>query len=144
MLRSIPYAGSRAESERLRSLFAGWCRERSYDGSADSLERDWDRIVTFYDFPAEHWKHIRTTNVVESRFAALRLRTDAAKRFKRVDRAIAVIWKMLLVAEGRFRRLKAPELLRDVYLGAVYKDVIVVEPTPEKVAIDVTSLSITY
>ena len=72
--------------------------------------------------------------VVESPFAALRLRTDAAKRFKRVDRAIAVIWKMLLVAESRFRRLKAPELMRDVYLGAVYKDGIVVEPTPEKVA----------
>ena len=134
MLRGIPYAGSRAESERLRSLFAGWCRERSYDGAAESLERDWDRMVTFYDFPAEHWKHVRTTNVVESPFAALRLRTDAAKRFKRVDRAIAVIWKMLLVAESRFQRLKAPELMRDVYLGAVYKDGIVVEPTPEKVA----------
>ena len=58
---------------------------------------------------------------MESPFAALRLRTDAAKRFKRVDRAIAVIWKMLLVAESRFQRLKAPELMRDVYLGAVYK-----------------------
>ena len=134
MLRGIPYVGSRAESERLRSLFAGWCREHSYDAAAESLERDWDRMVTFYDFPAEHWKHVRTTNVVESPFAALRLRTDAAKWFKRVDRAIAVIWKMLLVAESRFRRLKAPELMRDVYLGAVYKDGIVVEPTPEKVA----------
>ena len=127
MLRSIPYAGSRAESERLRSVFCGWCRERSYDGAAESLERDWGRMVTFYDFPAERWKHVRTTNVVESPFAALRLRTDAAKRFKRVDRAIAVIWKMLLVAESRFRRLKAPELMRDVYLGAVYKDGIVVD-----------------
>ena len=47
MLRGIPYAGSRAESERLRSLFCGWCRERSYDGAAESLERDWDRMVTF-------------------------------------------------------------------------------------------------
>ena len=65
---------------------------------------------------------------------ALRLRTDAAKRFKRVDRAIAVIWKMLMVAENRFRRLKASELMKDVFLGAVYKDGIVIEPTPEKVA----------
>ena len=63
-------------------------------------------MVTFYDFPAEHWKHVRTTNVVESPFAALRLRTDAAKRFKRVDRAIAVIWKMLLVAESRFHKAR--------------------------------------
>ncbi|MCY4579683.1 MAG: IS256 family transposase [Chloroflexi bacterium] len=134
MLRSIPYAGSRAESERLKSVFAGWCRERSYDAAAETLERDWDRMVTFYDFPAEHWRHLRTTNVVESPFAALRLRTDAAKRFKRVDRAIAVIWKMLMVAESRFRRLKAPELMKDVHQGAIYKDGIIIESEPEKVA----------
>ena len=66
--------------------------------------------------------------------AALRLRTDAAKRYKRVDRAIAVIWKMLMVAEQRFRRLKAPELIEDVYLGAQYVDGIVSETTAEKVA----------
>ena len=65
---------------------------------------------------------------MESPFAALRLRTDAAKRYKRVDRAIAVIWKMLMVAEGRFRRLKAPELIFDVYLGPRYADGIVVKP----------------
>ena len=47
---------------------------------------DWDRMVTFYDFPEAHWKHLRTTNVVESPFASVRLRTSAAKRFKRVDR----------------------------------------------------------
>ena len=48
MLRSIPYAESRAESERLKSVFARLCRERSYDTAAESLERDWDRMVTFY------------------------------------------------------------------------------------------------
>ena len=134
LLRSIPYAGSRAESERLKSVFAGRCRERSYDGAAESLERNWERMVTFYDFPAKHWRHLRTTNVVESQFAALRLRPDAAKRFKRVDRAIAVIWKMLMVAESRFRKLKSPELMMDVHMGAIYNDGIVIEPTPEKVA----------
>ena len=59
--------------------------------------------MSFYDFPTEHWVHLRTTNPLESPFVALRLRTDAAKRDKRVDRAIAVIWKMLMVAESRFR-----------------------------------------
>ena len=58
-----------------------------------------------------------------------RLRTDAAKRYKRVDRAIRAIWKMLMVAEGRFRRLKAPELIEDVYLGAQYADGIAIEST---------------
>ncbi len=46
-----------------------------------TLGRDWERLVTFYDFPAEHWKHLRTSNVVESPFAAVRLRPSAAKRF---------------------------------------------------------------
>ena len=53
---------------------------------------------------------------------------------KRVDRAIAVIWKMLMVAEKRFRRLQAPELMKDVYLGARYLDGIAIEATAEKVA----------
>ena len=116
-----------------RSLLDG-CRDHSYEAASVTLERDWDRMITFYDFPKEHWQHLRTTNPVESPFAALRLRTDAAKRYKRVDRAIAVIWKMLMVAEQRFRRLKAPELIEDVYLGAQYVDGIVFEPTAEKVA----------
>ena len=91
--------------------------------------------MTFYDFPREHWRHLRTTNPVgESPFAALRLRIDAARRYKRVDRAIAVMWKMLMVAEKRFRRLQAPELMADVYLGARYVDGIAVEATAEKVA----------
>ena len=134
MLRTIPYAPTRTEAERLRTVFTRWCGDHSYEAASEALERDWDRMVTFYDFPKEHWGHLRTTNPVESPFAALRLRTDAAKRYKRVDRAIAVIWKMLMVAEQRFRRLKAPELIEDVYLGAQYVDGIVSETTAEKVA----------
>ena len=96
MLRTIPYAPTRTETERLRTVFTRWCGDHSYEAASEALERDWDRMVTFYDFPKEHWGHLRTTNPVESPFAALRLRTDAAKRYKRVDRAIAVIWKMLM------------------------------------------------
>jgi putative transposase len=77
-------------------------------------------MVTFYQFRREHWKHLRTSNPVESPFAAVRLRTAAAKRFKRVDNATAVIWKTLLVAEKTFWRLDAPELLADVASGVLY------------------------
>ncbi len=77
-------------------------------------------MVTFYQFPREHWKHLRTSNPVESPFAAVRLRTAAAKRFKKVENATAVIWKTLLIAEKTFRRLDAPELLADVASGAMY------------------------
>jgi putative transposase len=78
--------------------------------------------VTFYQFPSEHWPHLRTTNIVESPFAAVRLRTAAAKRFKKVENATAVIWKMLQVAESTFRRLKGAELLPAVYAGEQYRD----------------------
>ena len=55
-------------------------------------------------------------------FAGLRLRTDAAKRFKKVENATAAIFKLLLIAEKNFRRLNAPELMREVYLGVRFED----------------------
>ncbi|MDF0673164.1 MAG: transposase [Nitrospira sp.] len=90
--------------------------------AVDRLHHDWERLVTFYQFPKEHWRHLRTTNGVESPFAAVRLRTTAGKRFKRVESATALIWKLLQVAEQTFRRLNAPELLPLVYAGAPFLD----------------------
>jgi putative transposase len=116
-LQDIAYAESRPEAEENRDLFLAWCRKEGQRAAGDTLVRDWGRMVTFYQFPKEHWKHLRTTNVVESPFAALRLRTDAAKRYRKVENATAVIWKMLMLAERRFRRLDAPEKLIQVYLG---------------------------
>ena len=116
-LQDIVYSESRQEAEEKRDLFVEWCREQEYRTAGETLLRDWERRVTFYRFPKEHWKHLRTTNVVESPFAALRLRTDAAKRYRKVENATAVIWKMLLLAEQRFRRLDAPEKLKLVYLS---------------------------
>ena len=116
-LQDIAYAESRQEAEEKRDVFLEWCRKDGHRSAGETLLRDWDRMVTFYQFPKEHWKHLRTTNVVESPFAALRLRTDAAKRYKKVENATAVIWKMLMLAERRFRRLDAPEKLMQVYLG---------------------------
>ena len=92
------------------------------------------RDLWLYNYPKKQWQHLRTTNPVESPFAALRLRTDAAKRFKKVENAQAVIWKMLLVAEQRFRRLKAPELMKDVYRGAEYVNGVLVTQAPEEKA----------
>jgi putative transposase len=66
--------------------------------------------------------HLRTSNVVESPFASVRLRTTAAKRFKKVENATALIWKLLQVAESTFRRLKGAELLPAVYAGEQYVD----------------------
>ena len=65
-------------------------------------------------------KHLRTSNPIESPFAAVRLRTAAVKRYKKIENATAVIWKTLLIAERTFQRLDAPELLAEVAEGVVY------------------------
>jgi len=120
MLTAIPYAETREQAERKKHVFAEWCAKKGYETAARVLDHDWERLTTFYRFPKEHWKHLRTTNVVESPFATVRLRTSAAKRYKKVKNATAVIWKTLLVAEQGFRKLNAPELLIEVAAGAVY------------------------
>lgn len=121
LLRAIVYAPARAEAVKARQAFkkryGPW-----YPKSVAVLEDDWDRMVTFYDFPEAHWTHLRTTNVVESPFASVRLRTSAAKRFKRVESATAMIWKLLTVAEKRFRKLNAPHLLGAVFEGTKFVD----------------------
>ncbi|PTL36672.1 IS256 family transposase [Candidatus Methylomirabilis limnetica] len=120
LLTQIPYAATQQEAERLKAVYQHWCRQQGLEAAALVLDRDWERMLTFYQFPKAHWIHLRTSNPIESPFAALRLRTDAAKRFKQVENATAVIWKMLLVAQGRFRRLNAPELLAEVYHGVTF------------------------
>jgi len=120
-LKRIPYAETRTECERLRDIFIDRYK-RDYPKAGEKLLSDWDRMVTFYSFPKEHWVHIRTTNVVESPFSSVRLRTDAAKRFKKVHNATAMIWKLLQVAEKNFRTLKGYWLLSDVYKGKMFVD----------------------
>ncbi|HUO77830.1 MAG TPA: transposase [Thermodesulfovibrionales bacterium] len=91
--------------------------QKEYQKATQKLLSDWDRMTTFYSFPNEHWVHLRTTNVVESPFGSVRLRTDAAKRFKKIQNATAMIWKLLQVAEKSFRMLKGYWLLQEVYEG---------------------------
>ena len=121
LLRKIAYASSRTAAEKAREAFGNRYGD-TYPKAVEILAGDWDRMGAFFDFPAGHWRHLRTTNVVESPFAAVRLRTSAAKRFKKVDGATALIWKLLMVAEKRFRKLNAPHLLPAVLRGDRYKD----------------------
>ncbi len=120
LLTKIPYAEAREDADRQKRAFQAWCTKHGHAEVGRTLDRDWERMVTFYQFPREHWKHLRTSNPVESPFAAVRLRTAAAKRFKKVENATAVIWKTLLIAEKTFRRLDAPELLADVASEVTY------------------------
>jgi len=132
-LQDIVYSESRQEAEAKRDLFVTWCHEEKYERASETIQRDWDRMVTFYQFPKEHWVHLRTTNVVESPFAALRLRTDAAKRYKKTENATVVIWKMMMLAEQRFRKLNSPEKMKQVFLGVQFEDGVEVKHEREKV-----------
>ena len=131
LLRKMPYALSRAECEQLRDQFAARYR-RLCPKAVETLSRDWERMVTFYRFPQDHWIHLRTTNPVESPFSAVRLRTDAARRYKKVANAEALIWKILMIAEKKFRRLNSPELLAAVYDGQLFEDGMPVQQTNPK------------
>jgi len=120
-LQRIAGAASRATAERERRAFRLAYQQR-HPKAVERLECDWERMVAYYSFPQEHWRHLRTTNVVESPFDAVRLRTSAAKRFKRVENATALIWRVLLVVEQHFRKLNAPHLCAEIYAGVAYQD----------------------
>lgn len=102
-LQKIASAKSRAKAEQERRSFRLKYQQR-FPKAVERLERDWERMVAYYRFPEPHWRHLRTTNVVESPFAAVRLRTSAARRFKKVEHASALIWRLLLVVEQHFRK----------------------------------------
>lgn len=132
-VRAMMYAESKEQCETLRKRFRAKY-QAAFPKAVETLERDWERLVTYYSFPTEHWVHLRTTNPVESPFAAVRLRTTAAKRYKKVENATALIWKLLLIAEQTFRRLNAPELLPAIAAGAEYVNGKAVKHVPEKAA----------
>jgi len=134
LLTAIAYAETQEEAAQRKVAFQRWAVGHGHEEAARVLDRDWERFVTFYQFPREHWTHLRTSNPVESPFAALRLRTDAAKRFKKVANATAILWKLLLVAERRFRRLTAPERMQEVYLGVKFVNGVKVTTTGQEVA----------
>jgi putative transposase len=121
-LRQLMYADTREQAAELKGKFQAWCEQHECAAAGKLLEEDWERLVAYYDFPREHWTHLRTTNPVESPFAPVRLRTSAAKRYKRVENATAIIWKLLLVAEQSFRKVNAPELMAPVAAGATYEN----------------------
>jgi len=118
MLRAIASASTRAEAERKRQEFAAWCHRHGDGKAAEVLGRDRERMVTFYRYPKEHGRHLRTTNVVEAPFAAVRLGPAVHDCLS----APAGIGKRRMGARTRFRRLRAPDLLAKVYAGARDED----------------------
>ena len=93
-----------------------------YDKAVECLTKDRDALLAFYDFPAEHWKHLRTTNVIESSFATVRHRTVRSKGCLSNKTALAMIFKLAEAAEKSWRRLDGHNQLPKVVLGVKFAD----------------------
>jgi transposase-like protein len=93
-----------------------------YDKAVERLVKDRERLLTFYDFPAEHWKHIRTTNPIESTFATVRQRTVKTKNCLSRKTALAMVFKLILSAKAKWRKLDGSSHLADVIEGVPFKD----------------------
>ena len=106
-----------------------------YDKAVERLIKDRETLLSFYDFPAEHWKHLRTTNVIESSFATIRHRTVRSKGCLSNKTALAMIFKLAEAAEKSWRRLDGHNHLPKIVLGVKFTDGIeVVRPQAQPAA----------
>lgn len=133
-LRRVYGASSRASCEAARDEVLAWLRRLGQPDAAATLLRDWDDFTRFYDYPIEHWRHLRTSNPVESIFAGVRLRTRVARRSGRRENALYLVFKLIDRLSLNWSRLQGePELLRLVVDGARFEDGILVEAPSEEV-----------
>jgi transposase-like protein len=93
-----------------------------YPKATACLAQDRDALLAFYDFPAEHWVHIRTTNPIESTFATVRHRTVKTRGCVSRESMLSMVFKLAVVAEYRWRRLKGSERVGEVLRGVVFRD----------------------
>lgn len=91
--------------------------EAKYPKAAECLAKDREVLLTFYDFPAEHWLHLRTTNPIESTFATVRLRTAKTRGMLTRDTMLTMVFKLSMSAQKRWRRLNRPERLGELIQG---------------------------
>ena len=121
MLHEIYQAPSRAEADKAFYLFLR-SYEAKYPKATECLAKDRPELLTFYDFPAEHWLHLRTTNPIESVFATVRLRTAKTKGSGTRDACLTMVFKLMESAAKRWRVLNGSTLLADVIAGVVFID----------------------
>ena len=121
MLHEIVQAATRKDASRAIDAFA--CEfEPKWPKAAAKLTKDREQLLAFYDFPAEHWRHVRTTNPIESSFATVKLRTRVTKGAGSKDAALAMAYKLLDAAQERWRAFNGAELVKELLDGATFKD----------------------
>ena len=106
-----------------------------YPKAVETLTKDQDQLLTFFDFPAEHWLHLRTTNPIESTFATVKARTRKTKGAGSRKAGLAMAFKLLLAMEKRWRKVNAPHLVALVAAGVEFPngraEMFQPEPAPE-------------
>ena len=95
---------------------------QKYEGACERLRKDREALLSFYDFPAEHWKHLRATNPIESTFATIGLRHRRTKGNGTRKTSLAMMFKLAQAAEKRWRRLNGHEHLDLLLQGRVFVD----------------------
>jgi putative transposase len=120
-IHDIWMAATRVEAEKAFDLFLR-TYEAKYPKATECLSKDREELLVFYDFPAEHWMHLRTTNPIESVFATVRLRTDKTKGTGTRLACLTMVFKLMESASKHWRALNGSTLLRDVLAGIVYVD----------------------
>jgi putative transposase len=121
MLHEIWMAASRREAIQAFDLFVK-SYQAKYPKAVECLEKDRDVLLTFYDFPAEHWTHLRTTNPIESTFATVRLRTVRTKGSGSRTACLTMVFKLAQCAQKHWRRLNGQELMVEVIRGVRFTD----------------------
>ena len=132
-LREIWQAPDRATAEAAIATFAGKYGAK-YGKAVACLVKDREALLTFYDFPAEHWDHLRTSNPIESVFATVRHRTVRTKGALSQDTARLMVFKLVMAAAKTWRRLKGENQLSKVIQGVTFKNGVEVINTPAKSA----------
>jgi transposase-like protein len=120
-LQEIWMAETRAAAEKAFDFFLEAYGPK-YDKAAACLEKDRDVLLTFYDFPAEHWKHLRSTNPIESTFATVRHRTTKTKGCLSRKTAMTMVFKLCQSASKKWRRLDGSHQLAEIIKGVKFKD----------------------
>jgi len=133
MLHDIVYADTRDDANEAVDAFTAEFSPK-HQRAVDCLVKDRDKLLTFFDFPAEHWKHLRTTNVIESSFATVRLRQRVTKGAGSRTKGIAMAFKLLDMAQRRWRKLNGYELLPLVRADVKFVDGIQQERAEEDAA----------
>ncbi len=129
-LHEMMYAECRADCEAARARFEAEYQSK-YSKAVESLTANWERLVTFFDFPAAHWKHLRTTNVIESPFATVRLRERATRGAGSRTKGLLMAFKLLEMAQLRWRHLDGAQLLPRVREGVKFADGVQLDPAKQ-------------